>query len=210
MSGQSFGDVKPLRTEEIEEGRPWWKVCCASCCLGFLAIFVLIFFGARLFWGSGPTTVKQLPDQFPAQLVIFRPEEAKEILYYPGKSKTAATKIVTVPLDWIANVIGGSATSSVRTVGNAISAQVRRLEGRDSVTIRWEYLPVSRDEILRYYAGALRQAGLSSQTTNPNGTWDVHLTGSNAIMAFDLIVSDDPGKVGIDAMVIVVDYPASR
>ena len=126
-----------------------------------------------------------------------------------------------MPLDWIANVIGGSATSSVRTVGNAISAQVRRLEGRDSVTIRWEYLPVSRDEILRYYAGALRQVlrpaqrhqhgdDVVEQREARDEVEDQVGDRSNAIMAFDLIMSDDPDKVGIDTMVIVVDYPASR
>jgi hypothetical protein len=210
MSGQPLTDVKPLRTEELEEGRSWWKVCCAGCCLGFVALGVVIFFGARLFWGSGPTRITRLPDQFPSQLALFRPEAAAEMLYYPGTSKTAATRIITGPLEWLGGLFPDTATSSVRSVGSAIAAQARRLEGRDSITIRWEKLRASREDVLRFYAGALRGAGMSSQATDPNGTWEVHLTGANASMTFDLLMSDDPDVIGIDTMVIAVDYPASR
>lgn len=206
-----MGLPDPATSDEVIEGRSWWKACCAGCCLGFIALFLGGFLMIRFMWGSGPKTVQELPPNFPSQFVVFRPEAAQEIVYYPGTSKTAATKIVTGPLSWLGQVFGGgSATGSVQAVGGAINAQLRSLEGRDTVSIRWDNMQVSRDEVLRFYAGALRQVGIyNAQANDPKGTWDVHMKGANTALSFSLIMSDDPDRAGIDSMTIVVDYPVA-
>jgi hypothetical protein len=195
--------------DEAAAGRPWWKVCCMSCCLGMVALVVAFVIGIRWLSGPGPRTVRTLPGSFPSSLVLFRPEEATEILHYPAASKRGATRLVTGPMQWVSNLIspGVATTSSPAAIRNAIGRTVERLEGRDTVAIRWEGLASSPDELLRFYTGALRQAGIGSPQArrDPSGTAD-ELTGKNTTMSFSALITDDPITRGTDSITVVVEY----
>lgn len=204
MLGQPVGVPDPAVDDEVTDGRSWWKVCCLGCCLGFLVLFVLIVGGIRLFSGAGPKPVSGLPKGYPPELV-FRPEQATEILYYAGASKGSLTRLIAAPISWIAGLGGAQSQGALA----ALDAQLGRLQGRDTVTIQWSNMNATRDDVLRFYAGALRQDGIvSPKTTDPNGTWDVHMTGGNATLSFDLLIQDDPDKPGIDALTVVTEYPS--
>lgn len=205
MLGQPIGIPDPAVDDEVTDGRSWWKVCCLGCCLGFLVLFVLIVVGIRFLSGPGPKSVSGLPAGYPAVLV-FRPEEAAQILYYSGASKSSLSRLVATPVAWLVGLSGGSSSSTGALA--SLDMQLRGLQGRDTVTVQWENLNASRDEVLRFYTGALRQAGVSSpKTTDPNGTWDVHMTGRNATLSFNLLIQDDPDKPAIDRLTVVTEYP---
>lgn len=210
MQGQPSGLPDPATTEDVVQGRSWWKTCCAGCCLGLIVLGVLVFVGFRLAWGSGPRSVTRIPDTFPSQLVLFRPEEVREIIYYPGADKGTATKLITGPLGWLESLIqsrGGSTTGTMQSIGGNIQSRLRQLEGRDTVAMRWENVNASRDEIIRHYAGALRQVGIPTpqMRRDPAGLFD-EMTGKTSAISFSMLVDDDPAKTGIDSVSVVVEY----
>jgi hypothetical protein len=208
MPGQPIGVPNPAQSDEAAEGRSWWKVCCMGCCLGFVVIAMLLTFGLYFMSGPGPQTVKTLPSTYPKPLV-YLPERASQILYYPATSKNAAARIISGPVTWISSTFGKSTTST--GIGGAISAQLNAASAMDTVSIRWENLNVSREEVLAFYAGALRQLGVYNPvTTSPKDTWDVHMIGSGSRISFDLQISDDPGQPGIEMMTVKTAYPVEN
>jgi hypothetical protein len=215
MLGQSTAPATDESAmEEAVQGRSWWKTCCTGCCLGLIVLGVVIFFGFRLLWGSGPRTVTRIPDTFPTQLVLFRPEEVREIMYYPGADKGTATQLIAGPLAWLEQAIssaGGSASGTAQSIGGNVQSRLRQLEGRDTVAMRWENVNASRDEIIRHYAGALRQVGILSpqMRRDPAGLFD-EMTGKTNNLSFSLLVDDDPAKTGIDHVSVVVEYAVSK
>jgi hypothetical protein len=205
MPSQPIGVPDPATSDEVTEGRPWWKVCCVGCCLGFVVLIVAIVVLVQAATGPGPKPVKSLPSDYPRALV-FRPEEAAQILYYPGSSKGTVAKIVTAPLNWVAGLTAKSSASSTG-VASAIDSRFHQIQGRDTVTITWQNLNASRDEVLRFYAGALKEEGIFSvKTTDPDGTSEIHMTAGDSNLEFDLLIEDNPDQAGIDLLTVRTDY----
>lgn len=205
MPSQAWDTPSPSEADDAAEGRPWWKVCCVGCCLGIIALVVALVVGVRLFAGSGPRPVDRIPTTFPAQLPLYRVETADEILYYPAAAKNAMSRIATAPLSWVSHFFGSS--GDVDSVQNAIGAQLRRIEGRDTVVIRWRKLQTSRDDLIRFYAGALQQAGMPpGQMRRDDGGLADELASRSATISFTLLITDEPLESGLDNVTLVVEY----
>ena len=194
-----------MEADDAAEGRSWWKICCTGCCLGIIVLVVLVVAGVRLFAGSGPQPVDRIPVTFPKQLPLYRVETADEMLYYPAAAKNAMTRIATAPLAWVSQF--ANTDGSVGSVQNAIGAQLRRIEGRDTMVIQWRDLQTSREDLLRFYAGALQQAGLppGKMRRDDAGLAD-ELTSRSTTISFTLLLTDEPRQPGLDRVIIVVEY----
>lgn len=228
MPGQSLELQSPSAADEVAEGRSWWKVCCSGCCLGVIALVIVTWVVIRVAAGPGPQQVKTLPASFPATFTLYRAEEASAITHYPAASQSGIGKIVTGPLGWLAGVMDGTGASStgLTAVSNALHQQFRRLEGRDTVVVRWDNLRATRTKNAKvpdntdpivFYAGQLRQSGvpvlmrcdvpekdcLTSAST-------IEMTGSNGRYNFSLLMTDDPVASGIDHLTISLDYPVTK
>ncbi len=173
--------------------------------MGVIVLVVVFIVGIRLFAGSGPQPVDKIPATFPKQLPLYRVETADEMLYYPAAAKNAMSRIATAPLAWISRFAGSD--KSVGDVQNAIGAQLRRIEGRDTVVIQWRDLQASREDLLRFYAGALQQAGLPpGKMRRDDGGLADELTSRSATISFTLLLTDEPRQAGLDNVTIVVEY----
>lgn len=196
--------------EKLTEGRPWWKVCCGGCCIGVLVLFVVIPLFLQFVFRSAPKRVESLPESYPSQLVLFRPEDAVEILYYPAESKSQVTRVLSAPLALMRHVPvpdSVSSSTSAEQVGEAIQTELRRVEGRDTVAVRWANLDATRNDVLRFYAGALRQAGMpQAQVRRDEGTSIDELLSQRSDMRFSLLLVDDPDIQGVDSVTVVVEY----
>lgn len=222
MCGQPLGIPNPATSDEIEEGRPWWKVCCAGCCLGVLALAALAFGGLSLATGPGPERVSSLPESFPAALTLFRPEEAREIIYYPASSKNRLARIVLAPIGWLSGFMrrapsrwpfNGSATSSPaeESLQTAVAAQVSKFSNADTVAVRWNKLDATTGDIVKFYAGSLIQAGVGTpRLRRDENAGLVELAGSGPALNFSLLLMDDFKLPGIDSLTIIVEYPSSK
>jgi hypothetical protein len=228
MPGQPFDMPTPEAADEVAEGRSWWKVCCGGCCLGIIVLAFVAWAVVRAAAGPGPQSVKTLPESFPSSFTPFRAEEATAITYYPAASQSGVGKIVTGPLGWIARSMGNDTASStgLASVTNALTQQFRRLEGRDTVVVRWENLRATRTKAgatpnntdpIVFYAGQLRQSGIpalmrcdvAEKDCLANGT-TIQMTGSNGSYNFSLLMTDDPAKAGVDHLTISLDYPVTK
>lgn len=200
--------------DKVAEGRPWWKVCCVGCCLGFVVLFLAVPIAVRFLFQSGPTRVSALPESFPSQLLLFRPEDAKEILYYPVASKSKTLAFVRAPIAWISQwktPESASSTASVAQVGNAIQHELKRAEGRNTVAVRWAELEASRDEVLTFYAGSLKQAGMPHQNVIKEdlGTGTIEINSQRGDMRFSLLMTDDRATpLIVESVSVVVEYLA--
>jgi hypothetical protein len=216
MSGQLLGIPNPSTSDEIEEGRSWWKVCCIGCCISFVVVIVLLFGGIRYFMGPGPKVVTQIPASFPSQLTLFRPElKRDEILFFPSSSKSQIARVVTAPLNWFSSMAnksglsfgGMSASGSAQTLQQMFSSRLLSIEGFDTVAMRWSNVNSTPEDISRFYAGSLMQAGIPEPQMRVNGGV-TELIGSSDTLKFSLLIVDTPEVAGVDSISIVVEYPS--
>jgi hypothetical protein len=218
MSDQPLGIPNPATSDEIEEGRSWWKVCCVGCCLSIIVVLALLFVGIRYFMGPGPKIVTQIPASFPSQLTLFRPElKPDEIIYFPGSSKSQIARVVTGPLNWFNSLVnkssaslgGMSASGASMTLQQMLSSRLLTVEGYDTVAMRWSNVNATSEDVSRFYAGSLKQAGIFNPQMRVNGSV-TELSGSNDPLMFSLLIVDTPEVSGVDSISIVVEYPSLK
>ncbi|HWR00215.1 MAG TPA: hypothetical protein VN397_05240 [Candidatus Methylomirabilis sp.] len=219
MTGQPIGLPNPATSDEVVEGRSWWKTCCAGCCLGFLAIIALVIMGSRLLAGPGPQRIASIPDSFPAALTLYRPEDAKEIVYYPASSKSRITRLISGPFAWVMSTFrktpGPAAIGQIASTGSidafekSVAFSISRFANVDRLAIRWSGLDATSDEVLRFYAGSLKQAGIgNAQMRRDANAGLTELTGTGTSLAFSLLLIDDANTFGIDSITVIVEYPS--
>jgi hypothetical protein len=196
--------------DQATEGRAWWKVCCTGCCLGVAALFVVIPLLLQFVFNAAPEKVARVPDSYPSQMLLFRPEEAAEILYYPAASKGKVARLLSGPLALIQRIPlpeSMSSSTSADQIGRVIREELRRVEGRDTVAVRWSSLNATRDEVLRFYAGALKQAGMPQAQTRRDAAANLdELLSQRPDMRFSLLLTDDPSIRGVENVSVVVEY----
>jgi hypothetical protein len=199
-----------LDPDQVAEGRPWWKICCGGCCLGIVVLFVVIPVLLQFVFRSAPVRVEKLPDTYPKQLILFRPEEAISIMYYPAESKGAVTRLLRAPLALIQRIPvpeSVNSSTSAAQITEAIQTELRRAEGRDTVAIGWRNLNSSRDNILRFYVGALKQAGMPPVQQRRDEARGVdELLSQRGDLRFSLLLTDDPSTVPVEDVSVVVEY----
>lgn len=219
MPSQPLGIPNPATSDEVVEGRPWWKICCAGCCLGILAVIVLAFVSFRWLTGPGPERLMTLPDSFPKNFTLYRPEEAREIMYYPASEKGRMMRIVTGPYGWFKGLVGRapaatfggySATATTESLQRAIESQVSAYSDKDTVAVRWSGLQATPDDVLRFYAGSFMQVGINPQMRRDENAGLVELAGSSPRLRSSLLMVDDSKIAGIDSLTVIVEYQASK
>jgi len=196
--------------DEVAEGRPWWKVCCGGCCIGIVVLFIVVPLVLHALFRSGPKHVEKIPENYPSELILFRPEEAVEILHYPAASKGAVARLVSAPLALIQRIPvpeSVSSTTSAAQLSEAIRTELRRVEGRDTIAIRWSNVDATRDAVLRFYAGALKQAGMPpAQVRRDDATSIDEMLSQRNDLRFSLLLTDDASTKGVESVSVVVEY----
>ncbi len=202
MQDQTAGSVKREAMDEVIEGRSWWKVCLIGCAILLAAGLITGFFLIRMFVGSTPKRITTLPEGFPANLVLYRPEDAKEIYFYPGEARGKVFRFMTAPVKFIASMVGKSDDLPDFVEENPIV-------NADTVSVLWTDIDATEDEALRFYAGSLRQLGVGSPEMRRSDNGEtVEMIGSTETTSFSLVIVDDPNEEGIDTLTIIVEYPS--
>ena len=142
------------------------RTCLTGCgCLVLLIIGIIIF--VRLALGSGPQTLKKVPDNFPNDIPIYDQDNTEKITFVSGKYKNRGIeiaaffpKIILSPLFLTLNKNEQNTNdtgriASVKNLWNIISAPVS--DHRDTVQIEWRSLDAEPSFIINYYKTELQK-----------------------------------------------------
>jgi len=192
----------PATTEEVIEGRPWWKVCCVGCVVFVIVAVLAVVLIVRLSPGAGPRLVSTLPDAFPNDVVLYRPEAIREIYHYPAESKHRALRFFYAPFQ----AMGKDA----KKLPELMQTGLKGVTDTDTVTINWASLDATPDEIARFYAGSMIQAGIEEpqmRRTDQDGTV-IEMTGSRTGLSYRVVLFDDAETPAVDTVTVIVEYPS--
>ncbi len=142
------------------------RACLTGCgCLVFVIIAVIIII--RLVMGSGPTTLKSVPENFPSDIPVYDPDRIEQITFISGKYKNRGIeiaalfpKIILSPLlvtldKGSQNNITADKNTSIKNLWNTISAPVS--DHRDTVQIEWRKLDAEPPYVITYYKTELQK-----------------------------------------------------
>ncbi len=200
---------------DVRAGRPWWKVCCGGCCL----FIVIILVGLGLLWrgiggiGSGPSLVATVPGNFPPSVTLFMLDKAKSIEYFSGHDKNRTFATLLKPLRFFGSVmVSSSVTDGLHGTTTSIGldkfmdASTARLEQIDTVTIYWEHLPATKEDLYRFYLEQFQRNGYVVETQRDDASMTDNIVGKRQDVTVQLQVQDLPDVEGVDTVTVTVDY----
>lgn len=194
------------RVDQEISGKPWWKTCLIVAIVVIVVFFIVSFVTVRFLGGTGPRYTNRLPASFPSNFVLYRIGLVKKILYYPASEKSKPINFVMTPVRMIAG-----ATSQGKSIADAIDSYLGAVRKNETVTLTWSDVDANADEVLAFYAGSMKTAGVADpqmrQTTEKDVSEIVGVTDKGA--KIDVLLVDDKKTPKIDAITVIVDYPAS-
>ena len=108
-----------------------------------------------------------MPPNFPPSVSVYRIEDAKSIVYLPGKEKDRLIALVLSPFRFFGNVMVSDRATGTddaqKTWADRVSEgdSVMQLQKVDTVTITWERLQADRDEAEKWYLGEFQRNGFA-------------------------------------------------
>ncbi len=149
----------PQRVDtSIRTGRPWWQVCSGGCCL----LLVVLVIGLGVFWRFVgvfeiiPERLDRIPANFPPSITLYAPERVHSIELLTGAKKERAMGVLFHSLRSFDTMIGISSSTDGGATTTDIPANFHR---SDTLTLSWEGLQASHDEISRFYIEQFRRNG---------------------------------------------------
>ena len=145
--------------EELTKKRSWKGACFTSC--AFLLILIAgVAVGIKIYVGPGPQTLKTVPANFPADILIYDKNNIETITYISARYKerglgiaTLLPKLVLAPVFY--NSQNNDSDSALKNIWNVVSTQ--NSESKDSVQIEWKDVDTDPDFIISYYKKELRK-----------------------------------------------------
>lgn len=192
------------------------RTCLTGC--GCIFIFILgIGVAIRLAIGSGPQTIKNVPDNFPKDIPIYDRDTITQITFIPGKYKKRGTeiaalfpKIILSPL--FVNGPGATSTdlnnplsgSSLRALWSVITAPVG--DSRDSVQIEWRKMDAEPGFVVAYYSDKLRAAGYDVKKI-ADQPHEISYSRADGISGTMLAEAQEELRPGTDYALLTVNIP---
>lgn len=193
------------------------RACFTGCgCLVVLIIGITVFL--RLALGSGPQTLKKIPDNFPADIPVYDDHNIEQITFVSGKYKNRGIeiaaffpKIILSPLFLTLNKNNQNTDSadklaSVKNLWQIISAPVS--DHRDTVQIEWRNLDAEPSFIINYYKTELKKKDYNIDVESEGQAVRQFSFSKNTITGSIYVQGDDTVKPGTDYVVLTVNLSA--
>jgi len=190
------------------------RTCFTGCgCLVVLIIGITIFL--RLALGSGPQTLKKIPDNFPTDIPIYDVDNTEQITFVSGKYKNRGIeiaaffpKIILSPLFLTLNkdeqnTADTGKLTSVKNLWKIISAPVS--DHRDTVQIEWRNLDAEPSFIINYYKTELNKNDYKIDVESEGQAVRQFSFSKDTITGSIYVQGDDTLKPGTDYVVLTVN-----
>ncbi|MFA5129378.1 MAG: hypothetical protein WC477_00490 [Patescibacteria group bacterium] len=196
MSDQSVLDT-------VRVGRSRGKRVFLIIAIVFVAMIAAYAIAIRFVAGSGPKEVKSIPSNFPSIFVLYRPEEVQNIVYYPASEKQKPLQFALLPIQWLSG-----SSSEAKKLAENVQKGTGAIGKTDTVSLTWLNMNAKVDDILRFYAGSLRQAGIDSPQVRQTPEKDVtEIKGDADTFSADILIVAHPASSMIDSVTVIVEYP---
>lgn len=193
------------------------RACLTGCgCLVALIIAITIFL--RLALGSGPQTLKKIPDNFPINIPIYDRDSIEQITFVSGKYKNRGIeiaaffpKIILSPLFLTLNKNEPGANdngklSSIKNLWKIISAPIS--DHRDTVQIEWKNLDAEPSFITNYYKTELKKNDYKIDVESEGKGVRQFSFNRDGVTGSVYVQGDEELKPGTDYVVLTVNLSA--
>lgn len=186
-------------------GRPWWKTFLIVCTIILVLTVVISSVISMFFGGSGPRVTSQLPKTFPTNFVVYRIGLVERIVYYPASEKDKPLRLIMLPVKAVANLVGR---------GTGVSESMDRflgaIQNNETVTMTWKDVEASPDEVLAFYVGSMRSAGIIDPQMRQTEEKDVsQIVGvAENGLRINVLIIDDANTEKVDSITVAVEYPS--
>jgi hypothetical protein len=203
MQDQTLGNSEV--NQEIS-GKPWWKTCSIVAGVVIVVFLIISFIFIRFVGGSGPQYTNRLPASFPTNFVLYRVGLAKQIVYYAASEKNKPIRLIMTPVRMLAQF-----TPQGQSFADSMDKFLGVVGQNETVTITWSDVDAKADDVLVFYSGSMRAAGITDPQMRQTAEKDVsQLVGTtNAGTKINVLLVDDPKTPKIDTITVVVEYPAA-
>jgi len=199
MLGQPSASVD----REIE-GRSFGTACLVAVAIAVLAFIAVGFLVVRAGIAPGPKMIRQIPQSFPSQFTLYRPERIYEMYTYPASAKRGIVALALGPLRLLMKATGKGDLPAV------FDSAVGAVTDRDTISFAWKDLDATTDDVLRFYAGSFKEVGLLNPYVRAlEDRTAVEMIATSTHMNASLVIVDQPGTEALDTVTLVVDYPAA-
>jgi len=157
--------------------------------------------------GSGPKAVKTIPANFPSILVLYRPEDIKSIVYYPASEKGRPLAFALSPIRMLAGT-----SEEAKRLSEHMEKGLNTLAQTDTISLTWLDVPAKSEDVLRFYVGALMQAGIADPQVRQTEEKDVtELQGQANGLSVDVLITANSASSTVNSITLVADYvPAAE
>lgn len=206
----------PIGELTKQRGSFFKKTLLTGCgCVVFLIALALIML--KIFLGSGPETVKNVPANFPEDIPVYEKDAIQRITRIPGKYKKRSMEVAAVfPKVILSPLLLQLRHESASTSSEFINKNFWKLltapvgDARDSVQIEWANMDAEPGFIASYYRKELGKKGYTvSPVASENGIYRLTFEKDNGISGALYAEGDESNRPGTDYASLTINIPVN-
>ncbi|MFA6105045.1 MAG: hypothetical protein WC725_00390 [Patescibacteria group bacterium] len=193
------------------------KTCLTGCgCVIFLIVGALL--ALRFFVGTGPSTIKKLPDNFPTAIPVYEKDSIEKITFISGTYKNRSIeiaaffpKVILSPMllqlrrETSTSSSGGFIAAN-RSFWSLLTTPVG--DARDTIQIEWKSIDAEPGFIISYYRKELSKENFTISEVEQNGnTLQFSFESGDGISGTLLTETDLEDHPGTDYAALTVNIP---
>lgn len=198
--------------EELTKKRSWKGACFTSCAL-LLVLIIGAGVGIKIYVGAGPQSLKTLPANFPADILVYDKDNIENITYITARYKerglgmaTILPKIILSPIFY--NSQNGDNTGALKNLWNAVSAPAP--SHTDSIQIEWKNVETDPDFVISYYKKELRKKNFKIDVESKgDNVQQFSFTRTDGITGSVYASNNDDKKSSTENLLLTVNLPAN-
>jgi hypothetical protein len=196
---------------------------CSPGCLIFILIFIGIM-AALFFLTTGPKTVKEVPEDFPNTIPLYKPQSVQKIIYLSSKRKNRGLEVAAFFPKLILYPISRGLDYQSRKKLNAVAPHIdlktqivtaknfmefiKTPIGPQSNTsaLVWKQLTAKSTFLLDFYRGELERVGYAIDSVHSSPEVSFFTFKSSSAHGWVSVKPSQVEEYGTEEMILIVEY----